>query len=510
VLELNKVLKKIATKVLLMPKVRNEFLKICSFYGAQIPQTQDMGSLAFKFGLKLSHHIACKEQELKNPEATPIEYPYYLYLNYGIFDALHIHFQNVIQYPPDGYRFETDVQASVTALSSSTMKPVQLATDISLGKMNLVPASYRSFYEVFLSRCREAGVHRDDIVRFLSTHALLESFAVPQSANHLLLPAYSFFLGPQSWSIMFESLLSLYRPLPLGSEGSAYYFDYENNPYTRILGVLFGLDNCLAIITHMKSTHKMLTEIFNSSNISKKIQYVPIGYPDPPAQKEEHDYTTIRLLYINSHGATASAFIERGGREVLHAFRRLSADVNNLHLTMCGGVPWELLTADEKKVLRNSSHVSLKESYISNQEMLSLLQQTDVFLIPSVSSFHSISVVQALAHGIPVIATAAWGFDEFIDDGFTGFLVHSQQVKHSYVDVDEKGIYRIDNPRPHKVDDALVDAIVEKIQLFVSDVDLLKEMSDRARTEALRRFSIDRRNDMLKEIFDQVGSQGDL
>lgn len=507
---MNKLLRKIATKVLLMPKVKHEFMKICSFYGAQVPQTQDIDRLAFKFNLQLSHHIVCKEHELKNPEATPIEYPYYLYLNYGIFDALHIHFQNVIHYPPNGYRFETDVQASVTALRSSTMNSAQLAKDISLGKMDLVPPSYRPFYDAFFSGCKEAGVHRADVVRFLSTHALIESFAVPQSANHLLLPAYSFFVGPQSWSIMFESLLSLYRPLPHGSEHSAYYFDYKNNPYTRILGVLFGLDNCVAIITHMKSTNKMLSEIFNFSNISKKIRYVPIGYPIPPVQKEQHDYTTIKLLFINSHGATAPAFIERGGREVLHAFRRLSANVNNLRLTICGGVPWDILTADEKHFLRNSSHVSLKESYISNQEMLSLLQQTDVFLIPSVSSFHSISLVQALAHGIPVIATDAWGFDEFIDDGFTGFLLHSHQVKHSYVDVDEKGIYKIDNPRPYRVDDVLVDAIVEKMLLFVHNVDLLKEMSARARSEALRRFSLDRRNGMLKEIFDQVCSRDDL
>lgn len=506
---MNKVLRKIATKVLLMPTVKHEFKKICSFYGAQVPQTQDIDSLAFKFSLQLSHHIVCKEQELKNPEATPIEYPYYLYLNYGIFDALHPHYQNVIHYPPNGYRFQTDVQASVTALRSSTMNPAQLATDVSRGKMDLVPPSYRSFYEAFLSGCKEAGVHRDEVARFLSTRALIESFAVPQSANHLLLPTYSFFVGPQSWSIMFESLLSLYRPLPDGSAGSAFYFDYKNNPYTRILEVLFGLDNCVAIITHMKSTHKMLSKIFSSSNISKKIRYVPIGYPIPPVQKRQHDYTTIKLLFINSHGATAPAFIERGGREVLHAFRRLSANVNNLHLTICGGVPWDILTADEKHFLRSCPHVSLKESYISEQEMLSLLRQTDVFLIPAVSSFHSISVVQALAYGIPVIATDAWGFDEFIDDGATGFLVHNQ-TKQSYFDVDEKGIYRIDNARPYRVDDALVDSIVEKMLLLVHNADLLKEMSARARSEALQQFSLDRRNDMLKKIFDQVRSRDDL
>jgi len=498
---MNKVLRKIATKILLIPKVKHEFKKICAFYGTRVAQAEDTDRLALKFALQLSHHIICKEQELKNPEATPIEYPYYLYRNDCIFTALHPHYQNVIHYPPNRYRFQTDVQALVTTLRSSTINPTRLAIDISCGKMDIVPTPYRRFFEEFLSRCKETGIHRDDVARFLSSRALIESFAVPQSGNHLLLPTYPLFIGPQSWSVMIETWHTLYYPFAANdSEGSTYNFDYENSPYTKILEALFSLDNCMTIITHMKSTHMALSKIFSDSNISKKIRYIPIGYPTPPLQKERQDYTVIKLLFINSHGAGSSEFIYRGGLEVLHAFRRLSAKVNNLHLTICGQVPWEILTVDETHFLRNCSRVSRRESYISEQEMLSLLQQTDVFLIPA-NAFRSISVVQALAHGIPVIASDGWGFDEFIDDGLTGFLAHGQ-AKHSYID--KEGIERIDNRQPYRINEVLVESIVEKILVFANDVNLLKEMSDCARSEALQRFSISRRNNLLKEIFNQA------
>ena len=468
----------------------------------KLSRLQSIDRLAFKVSLQLSHNIICKEQKLKSQISTPIEYPYYLYQNDWIFTALHPHYQNIINHPPNHYRFQTDVHALViTSSHSSILNPAKLAIDISYGKMNRVPILYQSFFKAFLSTCKEFGVKSNDIAKFLSSRALIESFAVPPSVSYLLLPGYPFFVGPQSWSVAIESWHTLYYPfIPNDSEGSTYNFDYENSPSTKILKALFSQDNCVAIITHMKSTHMALSKIFKDSNIPKKIRYIPIGYPTPPFLKERQNYSIINLLYINSHGAGSSEFILRGGLEVLHAFRHMNVKDNNLHLTICGQVPWQILTADETHFLRNCSHVSLKESYMSEQEMLLLLHQADVFLIPA-NALRSISVVQALAYGIPVIASDGWGFDEFIDDGVTGFLAFSQ-VKHSYVD--KEGIVRIDNRRPYRIDEVLVESIIEKVMLFSKNVDLLKEMSNRARFEARQRFSIDKRNNLMMEIFDHA------
>ena len=57
------------------------------------------------------------------------------------------------------------------------------------------------------------------------------------------------------------------------------------------------------------------------------------------------------------------------------------------------------------------------------QDVSELLRQADVFLLPSVSEGFSISTVEALMAGVPVIATRSGGPEEIITDGETGYLI---------------------------------------------------------------------------------------
>lgn len=52
-----------------------------------------------------------------------------------------------------------------------------------------------------------------------------------------------------------------------------------------------------------------------------------------------------------------------------------------------------------------------------------LLLQADIFLLPSTSEGFSISTVEAMMAGIPVIATKSGGPEEIVKDGVTGILV---------------------------------------------------------------------------------------
>ncbi|WP_417530554.1 glycosyltransferase family 4 protein [Marinobacter lipolyticus] len=95
------------------------------------------------------------------------------------------------------------------------------------------------------------------------------------------------------------------------------------------------------------------------------------------------------------------------------------------------------------------------------QDVADVLKQADIFLLPSVSEGFSISTVEAMMAGVPVIATRSGGPEEIIVDGETGLLV------------------------PIKDPDAIVTAI-----LNLKRTVLHKEVTERARKAVYDRFSL--------------------
>lgn len=63
------------------------------------------------------------------------------------------------------------------------------------------------------------------------------------------------------------------------------------------------------------------------------------------------------------------------------------------------------------------------QTFIPPEEIKSLLEKTDIFLLPSLSEGISNVVLEAMAMEVPVVSTTAGGMNEVIDDGFDGYLV---------------------------------------------------------------------------------------
>ena len=65
----------------------------------------------------------------------------------------------------------------------------------------------------------------------------------------------------------------------------------------------------------------------------------------------------------------------------------------------------------------------------SQKELIELLSACDVFVIASMGEGTSLSIAEALACGVPVVAIDAVGIREFVEDGINGELVMERNVE---------------------------------------------------------------------------------
>lgn len=131
------------------------------------------------------------------------------------------------------------------------------------------------------------------------------------------------------------------------------------------------------------------------------------------------DYFCQREPSLNFHGAkiqfvSIGSLIHRKGFDLLiEAFGRLTVPTDRWHLTIIGSGPdhdYIEGLIKEKKLENNITLAGRK----NKEEIRFIFQTSDVFVLPSRSETFGVVYIEAMACGLPVIATRCGGPEEFV------------------------------------------------------------------------------------------------
>ncbi|NJP08575.1 MAG: glycosyltransferase family 4 protein [Leptolyngbyaceae cyanobacterium RU_5_1] len=129
-----------------------------------------------------------------------------------------------------------------------------------------------------------------------------------------------------------------------------------------------------------------------------------------------HDKPGQRLMYSGRLAVVKGLLI------LLESLAILKRSHPDILLTIVGDGP------DRQSLEQMTTQLGLTENvkfvgYQSQAEVRQHVQQTDVFVLPSFAEGVPVSLMEAMAAGVPVVTTRIAGVSELVDDGISGYLV---------------------------------------------------------------------------------------
>ena len=207
-----------------------------------------------------------------------------------------------------------------------------------------------------------------------------------------------------------------------------------------------------------------------------------------------------RLIFYLHHLGINKDFTTGGGVDAVCAFVELQKVYSNVYLTIKCNIPDDL--PDEyKDLIENNDHIKVIEKKLNDEQMDELMKNTDIIVLPA-ARIHIVSILSAMGHGIPIVATDGWGISNYIRDRVNGMIVSGRYGKNSFVD--ETGMLREDYSSMHCKDSFFCSNLVCALSELIRDDALRCSITRQAMEDYYSIFSLEQWNRKLGEVLDRV------
>ena len=178
----------------------------------------------------------------------------------------------------------------------------------------------------------------------------------------------------------------------------------------------FCTDHYVAVSKHVAATHAELCRLKDDA-----ISFIPNGVEIPSEPVHAADTAFPKLLFV---GRLTK---QKAPLDLLEAFHLLPDDVQRrclLNFVGDGPLAFSLRTAIDRLQLNDRVHV-----VGHSDEVPALMRDSTVLVLPSRWEGMPNVILEAMAIGLPVLATSIDGTQDVMDDGVTGWLVPPSNPK---------------------------------------------------------------------------------
>ena len=213
-------------------------------------------------------------------------------------------------------------------------------------------------------------------------------------------------------------------------------------------------------LTHTVAISNAVRELWcDSDGIElKRVKVVPNGVPGNAAtsrQARQRDATCIRI------GTVGRLSYEKGTEMLIEAFGLVREHLPKSKLVLVGDGP-ERSRLEQMTLDRGLT--DCVDFLGTRNDVPALLTSFDIFVLPSRSEGLPMALLEAMATGLPIVATAVGGVPEAIRDGKSGLLIPPEQPQ------------------------AIADALIR----FASDEALRNSIGSAARQDFEQRYELSR------------------
>jgi glycosyltransferase involved in cell wall biosynthesis len=269
--------------------------------------------------------------------------------------------------------------------------------------------------------------------------------------------------------------------------------------YARFIRKQIGARRCKAVMPWSGACEQAIRNALPYQEVSEKLRVVRPAMPvaGTPRKKSRKSF---HLLFVGR------VFYEKGGREALAAYDGLK-EKYDVQLTMVADVPAVLAAK-----YHSDRNVSIVPPTLSSEGMDSLYAKADALVFPTYMDTFGAVVLEAMAHGLPVVSTKVYCIPEMVEHGKSGLLVEPPIKWH-----DENLLYPFHRwPKWENFVSAVraMDAkpfsakLAKETEKLILDGTLGRRISSNALSRMKTGpFSIKVRNERLREVYENALSE---
>jgi glycosyltransferase involved in cell wall biosynthesis len=258
-------------------------------------------------------------------------------------------------------------------------------------------------------------------------------------------------------------------PYVLHLHGSAFKVFYDTACRSLMKRYIRYIFNNAAVIVALSEEWRVwISGISSNENI--KLIHNPVNLPADWSHDDESQKKNTNVLFLGK-------LVEKKGiLDLLNAFATVVKQSSTPVYLYCGG------DGDLVRIEKIIDGLGITDSvrvlgWIEGETKIRLLQDADVLVLPSYNEVLPMSILEAMAYGVPVVATKVGGIPDAVSNGIEGFLIEPGDV----------------------------DGIVTAILKIINNIELKKTMRINARAKAEACFEDKMIISKLTKLYQELG-----